>query len=178
MCIKLWNNLPRTIRLRFVVTGRLVCCKTSWLFSVSIVTGRIQAKRCSRINTISPVLAVNVGQRSIPLLHPRHSITHPTRLLFSFNRDPNRPNRRPPALFSYRSSRCVTTFDRVPRYRRRHTFTLMFAVRFTTSLWQLDLPFDRVICLPFPTRITRETSFNRLGPVLRYLRWPANRLIN
>lgn len=101
MCIKLWNNLPRTIRLRFVVTGRLVCCKTSWLFSVSIVTGRIQAKRCSRINTISPVLAVNVGQRSIPLLHPRHSITHPTRLLFSFNRDPNRPNRRPPACLVF-----------------------------------------------------------------------------
>lgn len=89
MDIKLYGTIYRaTIRLRFVVTGRLVCCKTSRLFSVSIVvTGPIQAKRCSRINTISPVLAVNVGQRSATI-PPPYSITHPTRLLFSFNREP------------------------------------------------------------------------------------------
>lgn len=150
MRIKLWNNLPGTIRLRFVVTGRLVCCKTSWLFSVSIVTGRIQAKRCSRINTIFPVPAVNVGQRSrsIPIPPPSVFDNPSDAITFQFQSRPNRP----PALFSYRSCRCVTTFDRVPRYRRCYTFTLMFAVRFTTSLWQLDLPFDHVICLPLPAR--------------------------
>lgn len=145
MDIKLYGTIYRaTIRLRFVVTGRLVCCKTSRLFSVSIVTGPIQAKRCSRINTISPVLAVNVGQRSATTPPPPVFDNPSDAITFQFQSRTDRPN----ALFSYRSCRCVTTFDRVLRYRPCYTLTLMFALRFTTSLWQLDVPFDHVFAFP------------------------------
>lgn len=110
-------------------------------------------KRCSWINTIFPVVAVNIGRQRAPVTivvpapvsvptrcsypypcqHPYQlpqSPPHPptyheaTRLLFSFNRD------HPRLVFI--SIATDAAFERVQQYRR-YTLTLMFGV--TTSLW-------------------------------------------